>query len=115
MCRELAKCPDWALEILKAGGFEMSGDDNSGDEMGSWATLDDCETASKAKLAAYFAYLSEYPDDKLSDTMDLPFGPGGTMKTFTVPEAMDYPRWNATYHLGQIGYIQTLYGDKSMY
>lgn len=115
MCRELAKCPDWALQILKAGGMQMDGDDTSGAEMGSWVTLDDCETACKAKLAAYFAYLADYPDDQLAGSMDLPFGPGGSMKTFTIPEVMDYPRWNATYHLGQIGYIQTLYGDKSMY
>jgi hypothetical protein len=25
---------------------------------------------------------------------------------------LEYPRWNATYHLGQIAFIQTLYGDK---
>jgi hypothetical protein len=28
---------------------------------------------------------------------------------------LDYPRWNFNYHLGQIAYIQTHYGDKSLY
>ena len=30
-------------------------------------------------------------------------------------EMMDYPRWNFTYHVGQIAYIQTLLGDEKMY
>ena len=47
--------------------------------------------------------------------MDLPFGPGGSMQTFTVAELTEYPRWNANYHQGQIGYIQTLYGDRDMH
>ena len=47
--------------------------------------------------------------------MELPFGPGGSMKPFTIAEMADYPRWNFTYHLGQIGYIQTLYGDNAMH
>ena len=30
-------------------------------------------------------------------------------------EMMDYPRWNFNYHLGQIAFIQMMYGDKEMH
>ena len=113
MARELAKCSDWAYDILNGKGMDM--DDTTFAEMSSWATVADCEAASKEKLTRYFAYITDYPDSKLVETMDLPFGPGGSMKTFTMAELMDYPRWNASYHQGQIAYVQTLYGDKAMH
>ena len=115
MARELAKCPDWACDVLEGRGMGSDPDPATVGEMASWATLDDCEAACNAKLLRYFALLAGYPDAKLTDTIDLPFGAGGSMKTFTMAELMDYPRWNAAYHQGQIAYIQTLYGDRAMH
>lgn len=117
LARELAKCPDWAYELVSGEEANWSDEAQAAvkTEMDGWNTVADCEAACKEKLGRLFALYAELPDSRLSETKDLPFGPGGSMKTFTMPEMMDYPRWNFNYHLGQIGYVQTLYGDKSLY
>jgi hypothetical protein len=117
MCRELAKCPDWAQELISNAPADWSEEAQAAGkaEMESWTTVAQCETACQEKLGRLFEVFSSLPDERLAETKDLPFGPGGSMKAFTMPEMMDYPRWNFTYHLGQIAYIQTLYGDKGMH
>lgn len=117
LCRELAQCAEWAYNILDGKFMTPSEEEGAQQqaEMDGWKTVADCEAAGKEKLGRYFEFLKAFPDERLGETMNLPFGPGGSMKAFTMAEMMDYPRWNATYHLGQIAYIQTLYGDKGMY
>lgn len=117
IARELAKCPDWAREIVSGEEMDWSEEGQAAQkaEMESWKTVAECEAACKEKLGRYFELLKDLPDSRLSETKDLPFGPGGSMKTFTMAELMDYPRWNFNYHLGQIAYVQTLYGDKEMH
>lgn len=53
----------------------------------------------------FIAAVREFPDDKLDTEIDL-----GWMK-MTFSQVIAYPYWNMMYHIGQIGYIQTLYGD----
>jgi hypothetical protein len=117
MCRELAKCPDWAYELVSGEEANWSEEAQAAQkaEMEGWTSVEACERACEEKLGRYFELLKGLPDARFTETKDLPFGPGGSMKTFTMAEMMDYPRWNFTYHLGQIGYIQTLYGDKGLY
>jgi hypothetical protein len=52
------------------------------------------------------------PDERLAETKWLPFNGG---RDHTYLEMLEYPRWNATYHLGQVAYIQTLYGDREIH
>ena len=113
MAREIAKCADWAYDLLATGSMDYSEEGNA--ETAGWKTIADCEAAGKEKLGRYFEFLKGIPDERLTETMELPFGPGGSMKRFTLGELMDYPRWNSTYHLGQIAYVQTLYGDRGMH
>ena len=117
MAKELAKCPDWATDLVAGGEMDWSPEAQARNqaEMDGWKTIADCEQACKEKLGRLFSVLKDVPDSRLGETKELPFGPGGSMKPFTVAEMADYPRWNFTYHLGQIGYIQTLYGDKAMH
>ena len=110
MARELAKCPDWAYGILSSEDLSESASDWQ-----DWATLDDCEAALAPKLERFCNFVAAFPAERLHETKDLPFGPGGSMKTFPMWELLDYPRWNASYHQGQIAYIQTLYGDKDLH
>jgi hypothetical protein len=112
LARELAKCSDWAYGIVS--GTEMSMEESQA-EMNSWATIAQCEAAGQEKLARFLDFVDTFPSEKLAETIELPFGPGGSMKTFAMSETMDYPRWNASYHQGQIAYIQTLYGDNQLY
>lgn len=114
MARELAKCPDWACDLLAPAEATQTREAGYA-EMQGWQSVEECEAACHEKLARYFAVLAQFPDDKLTDTIELPFGPGGSPKTYTMAEMMDYPRWNAAYHEGQIAYIQTLYGDRTLY
>lgn len=114
MCRELAKTPDWAFYVL-TGAKPENPDTAAAEqkaEMESWTTVAQCDEVCREKLVRLFELYREMPDAQLAETKWLPFN-GGRDHTFA--ELLDYPRWNFTYHLGQIGYIQTLYGDKKIY
>lgn len=69
------------------------------------AALDESGKALQAAIEAF-------PDNKLADSITLPFAEG--MVT-TFAEIMFAAYWNMTYHTGQIAYIQTLYGDTEMH
>lgn len=49
------------------------------------------------------------PDEKLGEQMKF-WGP----EPWSVAGVLNYHNWNMTYHIGQVNYIQTLYGDKDM-
>lgn len=49
------------------------------------------------------------PDEKLTDEMKF-WG----SEPWSVVSVLNYHNWNVTYHIGQVNYIQTLYGDKDM-
>jgi uncharacterized damage-inducible protein DinB len=72
--------------------------------------------AARAALAASAdtlqAAIEAFPDEKLGETVTLPWGEGMVM---TFGQIMLAPYWNMTYHQGQIAYIQTLYGDSEMH
>jgi hypothetical protein len=115
LCQELAMCPTWAFEIIE-GKEGPKWDEESmaavKKEQQQWKTAEDCEAEfgrRMDKLAGLYASIS---NERLKETKWLPFDGG---RDFTVAEMMDYPRWNCTYHLGQIAYIQTLYGDRDMH
>ncbi|RYD70926.1 MAG: hypothetical protein EOP84_25810 [Verrucomicrobiaceae bacterium] len=114
MARELAKTPDWAFWVLTNANPE-SPDDASAQqkaEMESWKTIPDCDAACQEKLVRVFDLYRSYSDEDLQRTKWLPFNGG---RDHTYAELLDYPRWNFTYHLGQIAYIQTLFGDRGIY
>jgi hypothetical protein len=113
--REMAKCPDWAYDII-AGEKELDWSEDAMAEqqkaMAEWSTVEQCEQECYARLERLFGLYASISDERLKETKWLPFDGG---KDFTVAEMMDYPRWNFTYHAGQIAFIQTLYGDKDMH
>jgi len=65
------------------------------------------QAGTKALVAAIEALAPEY----LDDTVQLPWKEAPS----TLAEVMIMPYWNMVYHLGQINYIQTLYGDQEMH
>ncbi|AIE86254.1 DinB family protein [Fimbriimonas ginsengisoli] len=115
MAREMAKTPVWAYDII-SGAPAPEWDEESAAalkaEMEAWKTIDQCKEECLKQIDRLAGLYKDFPDERLSETKWLPYSGG---KDFTYYEMMDYPRWNFTYHLGQIGYIQTLYGDKEMY
>lgn len=115
LARELARCSAWTTEMLKAGkmpDFTEEAQAREKEINDSLVTLEDCEKHSDANLVELAEVFQTIPDERFTDTMFLPFEGG---RDFTIQEIMDYPRWNANYHLGQIGYIQILFGDKEMH
>lgn len=115
LCRELAMCPTWCKETIEKEGppeFNEEAFAAIKKEQEQWKTVDACEAECNRRLDELFTFFGTIPDERLKDTKWLPFDGG---RDFTVAEMLDYPRWNFTYHTGQIAYIQTLYGDREMH
>jgi hypothetical protein len=77
-------------------------------ERQTWDTIEKCEEVMRANHARLFEIIRNFPDEDLQHTVHLPFGEGFDQ---TMAEIMSYQYWNLSYHLGQVCYIQTLYGD----
>jgi hypothetical protein len=113
-CREMAMCPKWAETIISGDNMPEWNEEAAAAikaEQEQWKSVDDCEAECNRRLESLFEVFRNMPDEKLNETKWLPYDGG---RDFTMAEMMDYPHWNFTYHLGQISYIQTLYGDKEM-
>jgi hypothetical protein len=112
--RECAKCPDWGVEVISGDGPEWSEElaATLKAEQSAWLSVEDCERECNARLDRLFDFYRNIGDERLSETKFLPYDGG---RDFTMVEMMEYPHWNFDYHLGQISYIQTLYGDKEMH
>lgn len=115
MVQEIAKVPDIAREILierRPPPFSEERIRAVLEERGRWKTLDECEQAMSTRLDLFYSTIESFPEEDLELKIVLPFDPS---KPYSMANIMAYPYWNATYHLGQIGFIQTLYGDARMY
>jgi hypothetical protein len=75
-------------------------------------TVDKCEAELNKNMAQLRGFLQSFPDEKLAERLTLPFMPDMVM---TRAEILFAHYWNATYHTGQICYIQTMLGDKEMH
>lgn len=112
MAREIAMTPQWAIDVM-SGTESTEEERNAGfAEMKSWGSIAECRSQFQSRLDRWASYVTDLPDSKLSDTRWLPYSGG---RDHTYLEMLEYPRWNCTYHLGQVAYIQTLYGDKEMH
>ena len=114
MCRELAWTPTWTLSAFgkKPADWPDYSMEDYQREQQAWTTVEDCEAQFNRTFPAVETFFRGISDDELKNTKWLPYNGG---RDHTWLEMMDYPRWNSSYHLGQIAYIQTLYGDKDMY
>lgn len=110
--QEVAMSFTWSADMLQ-GKVNFSEEAFAEDKavMSAWTTVEECEKQAGERLAAWESLVSSYPDEKLKETVWLPYDGG---RDFTMMEVMEYPRWNAGYHEGQVNYIQVLYGDTSM-
>ena len=69
-------------------------------------TLEACETALRKNTQRLLQVVETLAAADLSQTAVAPWG-----KTYTLAEGCMLHHWNLTYHLGQVAYIQLLYGD----
>jgi hypothetical protein len=63
----------------------------------------------RAATSALGDLIGAFPDGELESTMKF-WGP----EPWRMVDVLGYHNWNMTYHVGQINFIQTLYGDKQM-
>lgn len=73
-------------------------------------TVAECEAALRANTAKLIEAIHATPDSDLEQTVMLPWGTPAPIK-----RVVSGHYWNLTYHLGQIAYIQLLYGDTRFY
>lgn len=106
--QEVAFCPLWVPGLLEKRAFDPSGFATYEETRKGWKTLDECEAAANANMEQFRAAVNALPEADYDIKIDLPWG------NYTLAEVMGFPMWNMHYHLGQVGYIQTLYGDFSM-
>ena len=64
------------------------------------------ESLHRAAVKGFISAMKSFPQAELDDKVELPWG---AQPYF---DSVSYTYWNLMYHNGQIGYIQTLYGDK---
>jgi len=112
LAQECAYCPLWCVDTLKTRKFEMSDVDDANADAAEknkeWNTIEECRTAFHKNLEVLNEAIDGFPEEDMAQTMDLPWG------NFSFAGLMSVATWNCIYHNGQINYIQTLYGDKSM-
>jgi hypothetical protein len=112
-CAECAQMIPMTIGMLETKTMPPM-DENAMEQMGAQSaawTLADCERICREESEKLYVVLRNYSDEDLAKPIDLPFGD----KDWRMTDVASYPLWNITYHLGQISFIQTLYGDNEMY
>jgi hypothetical protein len=108
--QEVANAPTYALPMLATRAcppFDPAMMEAIMAEQAKLDTLDKCEEAMKENLQKLYEAIRTFPESDLEIEIDLPFAEGMRQ---SMADIMGYPYWNTSYHLGQIGFIQTLYG-----
>ncbi len=106
--QECAYCPLWVPGLLEKRGFDPEGFGAYEETRKGWKTLDECEAAANANMENFKAAVNALPEADYGVGISLPWG------NYVLSEVMGFPMWNLHYHLGQVCYVQTLYGDFSM-
>lgn len=114
MLQEIAQSPTYIVPILRNRSCppfdpEMFGEMTAARQ--AWNSIDACEKVWNENFATLKDTVESFPEDEMTVEIDLPFVEG-LRQSFA--DIMSYPYWNAAYHLGQICFIQTLYGDMEM-
>ncbi|MGQ9882335.1 MAG: DinB family protein [Armatimonadota bacterium] len=97
----LRERPSEADSTLWARAEQMAGD---------LSTVEACEQSCRSATAELITAIRQIPEEAFEQSVMMPWGK--PMSLFEI--AYDH-YWNLTYHLGQIAYIQLLYGDTAFH
>lgn len=113
-CREIAMCPDWASDLLEDCDKPFTPElwEEIKREQDSWTSVEACEAEFEKRMERFERVCRAFPLERLGETRWLPYDLG---RDWTRLDMMDYPKWNATYHLGQVAFIQLMHGDGDMH
>ena len=111
--QECAQSAMWGVSVVRAGKFDWDAEKlaKAKEERESWTTLDQCEAKCRENTEALVKLIRETREEDLEKTISIPFGKTHDWK---IVDILNLHAWNLHYHTGQVNYIQTLYGDKTM-
>lgn len=115
LLQECAQSLKWPSGLLAGGGassFTPEAFQKAMEERASWKTAADCEQAARENWKETIEFIRGYDEADLDREIDLPFAPDLRL---SVAAILASPAWNMNYHLGQINFIQTTYGDMAMH
>lgn len=112
--QEVATTADFFMPILQEGvrDFDQHVMKELARKRDSLSTVEQCIEAGREGVVELCTKIAEFPDQHLETEMTVPFGGGMVM---SMADILDLPRWNFTYHLGQINQIQLMLGDRAMH
>lgn len=109
--QECAIAPHFYLVYLKPGyQSPFHGYEEASEYSKQFDTLEKCEMKCREMTAELAEAMRQVTPDRLSELHVMPWGQEMAISTIA---GLHY--WNNVYHLGQINYIQTLYGDREMF
>jgi hypothetical protein len=109
MMQEVAGFPRWIKGCITEGKMPESDSAKWDAFKQTVATMDQAIAVARKETDDFGGYIMGLSDDDINKTVELPWG------TTRVGEILSYHEWNNTYHLGQVNYIQLLYGDEEMH
>lgn len=114
MAAECALSPTWGTSLLEHREFKMSPEimQQFMEAKAAITSIEQAEQVCRANCETFYAAVRAFPADELENTIQLPFGAD---PNWSFKQLMNIHLWNCTYHLGQVAYVQTLYGDKEMH
>lgn len=111
--RECAQAPTWVSTLLEKRQFVVDQEryQEMVEERSGW-DLESCERLCRENTAALVKAIESFPEEDMMKTIAVPLGDN---LEWSFLDIMNLHYWNTVYHIGQINYIQTLYGDKEMH
>ncbi|MDE2126171.1 MAG: hypothetical protein KGJ62_06245 [Armatimonadetes bacterium] len=99
----------WIAQSLRECALQTMSDDWLDSVRAEYDTPEKAAQGLADGTAELVAAMRALPADRHSDMVPLPW----EEKPSAFVDLMAIPYWNMVYHLGQVSYIQTLYGDKA--
>jgi hypothetical protein len=109
--QECAIICGFTIQTLKTHAIPADFQEAYGKELGEIDTTDKAAARLEERASELSAVILSMPDSDLEKTVQLPWSP----EPASLAEMMFMNYWNTAYHIGQISYIQTLYGDNEMH
>ncbi|HSV73942.1 MAG TPA: DinB family protein [Chthonomonadales bacterium] len=107
---ECAYVNEWAVPLFRDRAAPAFDSEHYRSETARRTTVDEAAEWLMKATTALTAAVAAFPEAQWAAMTTNPF----TKQPQSWAEAADVFYWNMVYHVGQIGYIQTLYGDDSM-
>jgi hypothetical protein len=108
--QEMATAPDMFLMHLAPDRTPKYNSYEDAMAAGANMDLDACEAECRKLTQEINDAILKMTPEQMAQKHAMPWG-----MEHSGAEIAGFHHWNAVYHLGQVNYIQTLYGDKSMF